>query len=50
MQILLETFNLLLFGFEGGFHLKGAMGQDLLGLLQVFNFKLLLEKLVLLLL
>jgi len=43
VQVLLQTFDLLFFRLETGFHFEGAMGQDLLSLLQVFNLELLLE-------
>jgi len=49
MQVLLQAFDLLLFGLQAGLHFHGPMSQHLLGLLQIFYFELLLEKLILLL-
>ena len=50
MQILLQAFNLLLFGLKTGFHLECSMRQHLLSLLEILDLKLLLEKFILFLL
>ena len=47
VQILLQAFNLLLFGLETGLHFECSMSQHLLSLLEVLDLKLLLEKFIL---
>jgi len=45
-KLFLKVLDLLLLRLKGGFHLLGAMGEDLLGFLEVLDAELVFVKLV----